>query len=57
MSVLSPEKIDQCEYLTDERILSSNQRQITEQDNFTYFSLGKALGKQTKTIEKQENNK
>ena len=54
ISVLSPGKTDQCEYLTGERILSSNQRQLTEQANFTYFSLGKALGKQTKTLKSKK---
>ena len=46
-------KIDKCEYLTGEEMLPSNQRQIIEQAKFTYSPLGKALGKQTKTIEDQ----
>ena len=54
ISVLSPGKTDQCEYLTGERILSSNQRQLTEQANFTYLSLVKALGKQTKTLKSKK---
>ena len=53
MSALSSGKIDKYEYLTDEKILHSNQSQIIEQDNFTYYPLGKSLEKQTKTIEDQ----
>ena len=34
-------------------MLPSNQRQIIQQAKFTYSPLGKALGKQTKTIEDQ----
>ena len=37
--------------LKEEEILSSNQRQITEQAKFTYSPLGKAFEKQTKAIE------
>ena len=46
-------KIDKYEYLTDEEILSFNQRQIVEQAKFAYSSLGKAFEQQTKTTEKQ----
>ena len=46
-----PVKINK--YLTDEEILPSNQKQITEQAKFTCYSLGKAFEKQTKTIEDQ----
>ena len=46
-------KIDKYEYLTGEEILPSNQQQIIEQAKFTYSPLGKALEKQTKTIEDQ----
>ena len=46
-------KIDKYEYLTGEKILSSNQKQIIEQAKFTYSPLGKAFEKQTKTIEDQ----
>ena len=53
ISVLSSGKIDKYEYLTGEEILSSNQKQIIEQAKFTFFSLGKAFGKQIKTIEDQ----
>ena len=53
ISALSSGKIDKYEYLTDEEILPSNQRQIIEQAKFTYSPLGKAFEKQTKTIEDQ----
>ena len=33
--------------------MPSNQRQIIEQNKFTYFPLGKAFEKQRKTIEEQ----
>ena len=46
-------KIDKYEYLTGEKTLNSNQRQIIEQARFTYFSLGKSFEKQTKTTEEQ----
>ena len=39
--------------LKEEEILSSNQRQITEQAKFTYSPLGKAFEKQTRAIEDQ----
>ena len=35
------------EYLADEEILPSNQRQILKQVKFTYSHLGKAFQKQT----------
>ena len=53
ISALSSGKIDKYEYLTGEEILPSNQKQIIEQAKFTYSPLGKALEKQTKTIEDQ----
>ena len=46
-------RADKYEYLTDEEILPSNQRQIIEQTKFAYSPLGKAFKKQTKTIEYQ----
>ena len=49
-------KIDKYEYLTGKEILPSNQQQIIEQPKFTYFPLGKAFEKQTKTIEDQGKN-
>ena len=60
ISSLSSGKIDKHEYLTGERILPSNQRRLVEQAKFTYSLLGKALGKQRKTIgeeAKKKNNK
>ena len=57
ISALSSGKIDKYEYVTSEEILPSNQQQILEQAKFTYFPLGKAFGKQIKTIENQEKNK
>ena len=50
---LSSGKIDKYEYLTDEEILSSDQRQLIEQAKFTYSPLGKPFDKQT--IEKPRN--
>ena len=53
ISTLLSGKIFKYEYLTGEEILPSNQQQIIEQTNFTYYSLGKTFGEQTKTIEDQ----
>ena len=53
VSALSSSKIHKYEYLTGKDILPSNRQQIIEQANFTYFLLGKASEKQTKTIEDQ----
>ena len=50
---LSSNKIDKYEYITGEGILPSNRQKIMEQAKFTYFPLGKALEKQTKTVEDQ----
>ena len=50
---LSSGKTEKYEYLMGEEILPSNQKQIIEQDKFTYYTLGKAFEKQTKTIEDQ----
>ena len=50
---LSSDKADKGEYDTDEEILTSEQGRTIEQAEFTYSSLGKALEKQTKTIEDQ----
>ena len=52
-SALSSGKIDKYENLTGEEILPSNQQQIIERAKCTYFPLGKAFEKQTKTIEDQ----
>ena len=53
---LSSGKIPKYEYLTGEDILLSNQQQVIEQARFTYSPLGKALEKQTKTIEEKIKN-
>ena len=53
ISASSSGKIDKYEYLTGEEILPSNQQQIIQQAKFTYSPLGKAFGKQIKTIEDQ----
>ena len=57
ISALSSGKIDKYEYLTGEEILPLNQQQITQQAKFNYFSLGKTLEKQRKTIENQGEKK
>ena len=51
ISALSSGKLHKYEYLTGEDILPSNQQQIIEQAKFTYYPLGKAFEKQTKTID------
>ena len=56
ISTLSSGKIHKYEYLTGEHILPSNQQQIIEQAKSTYSPLGKAFGKQIKTIEDQGKN-
>ena len=56
ISASSSGKIDKYEYLTGEKILPSNQKQIIEEDKFTYSLSGKAFEKQTKTIEGQGKN-
>ena len=53
ISALSSGKIDKYEYLTGEEILPPDQRRVIEQAKFTYSFLGKALEKQTETIEEQ----
>ena len=58
ISVFSSGKIESNEYLADEEILSSNQRQIIEQAKFTYSPLGKAFEKEIKKKKKEgETNK
>ena len=52
MLALSLGKINKYEYLTDEEILPSNQKQIVEQAKFTHSLLGKAFEKQLKIKEK-----
>ena len=53
ISALSSGKVGKYEYLTGEKTLPSNQKQIIEQAKFTYSPLGKAFEKQIKTIEDQ----
>ena len=53
ISPLSLGKIDKYEYFTDKEILPSYQKRVIEQTKFTYASSGKALEKQSKTIEDQ----
>ena len=53
ISALSSGKIDKYEYLTGEEILPPDQRRVIEQAKFTYPFLGKALEKQTETIEEK----
>ena len=57
ISALLSRKIDKYEYLKGEEILPLNQRRMIEQAKFTYSALGKALEKQTKTIEDQGGEK
>ena len=51
------EKSDNYEYLMDEEILHSNQRQIIKQAKFTYYPLGKAFEKQKKQLKCKEKNR
>ena len=53
ISALSSVKINKYDYLTGEEILPSNQKQIIEQAKFSYYPLGKAFKKHTKTSEDQ----
>ena len=53
ISTLSSGKIDKYEYHTGKEILPSSQQQIIEQAKFTFSPVGKAFGKQIKTIEDQ----
>ena len=57
ISPLSSGKIDKYEYLTGKEMLPSNQQQIIEQGKFTYSPMGKAFGKQIKTLKIKEKNK
>ena len=51
---MSSGKINKYVYLTGEEILSSNQRKIIEQDQFTYSPLAKVLKKTNKIVEDQD---
>ena len=53
ISAWSSRKIDKYYYLTGEKILPSNQKQIIEQAKFTYCPFDKAFEKQIKPIEEQ----
>ena len=53
VSELLSGKIDKYEYLTGEEILPLDQCRLIEQAKVIYSPLGKALEKQTKTIEDQ----
>ena len=46
-------KINQYEYVTDEELLRSNQKQIIEQAKYAYSPLGKATEKLIKATEDQ----
>ena len=54
ISALSSGKIEKYEYLTDEELLSSNQRQTRDQAKFTYFPLGTTFEKQTRSRKKNK---
>ena len=54
---LSSGKVDKYEYITGNKILPSNQQQIIEQANFTYFPLGKLFKKQIKQLKIKKKNK
>ena len=43
MLALSSGNINECEYLTGEEILPSNQKQVIEQSKFTYSPLGEVF--------------
>ena len=47
ISALSSGKIDKYEYITGDKILPSNQRQIIEQAKFEYSPLGKDFEEET----------
>ena len=53
ISALSWGKIDKCKYLTGQKVLCSNQRQVIEQAKFTNSPFGKAFKKQTRIIVEQ----
>ena len=54
ISALSSNKINRYKYLTRKKVLPSNQKQIIEQDKFTYSPPGNFFEKQTKAIKGQE---
>ena len=57
ISVLSSGKLHKYEYLTAEDTLPSNQQQIIEETEFTYFPLGKAFENKQKQSKIMVKNK
>ena len=57
ISAWSSEKIDNYEYLTGEKILPFNKRQIIKQAKFAYSCLGKDFEKQKKQKKKRSKTK
>ena len=53
MSAWSSKQFNKYEYLTGEKKLPSNQKQMIGKTKFTYSTLGKAFQKQIKAIEDQ----
>ena len=53
IAALSSGKIEKYKFLASKKIITSDQWRLIEQANFTYSPSGKALEKQTKTIEDQ----
>ena len=53
VSLLSSGKTDKYEFATGDETLPSDQSRIIEQSKFIYSPLGKAFGKQMKTVEDQ----
>ena len=51
------DKYDEYEYLTVKEILPSDQSSMRTHIKFTYFALGKALQKESKTIEEAKRKK
>ena len=49
--------MDEYEYLTGEEILPSNQKEIIEQNKFTYSPSGKAVENKQKQLKIKEKNK
>ena len=54
ISALSSGKIDEYGFLTDEEILSPDQKRVIDQAKIKYSPLGEAFEKQIKTIQDQE---
>ena len=56
-SALSSNNFNKYEYLTDEEILPSNQKQMTQQAKFTYSPLGKAFKNKLKQLKIKKKSK